>query len=62
MPDDSLAILELSHPQFGPLQVRKDRDRAVEFLFQRTNARDCCGMVFVLAMAHVDTKRICARL
>jgi len=58
MADDRAAILERANAQFRPLQIAQDGDRPAEFLFDFAHGRDGFGVRGMVAMAHIDAKRI----
>ena len=48
----------MADPELGPLKIEQDRRRAVEFLFERSDMLDQFGLLLLVAVAHVDSKRI----
>ena len=56
--DDRLPVLELAHPQLGPLQIGQDGDGSVKFPFHRPNSVDGVFVVGMLTMAHVDAEGV----
>ncbi len=52
------AGLELADPQFRPLHVGENADRAAEFFFDRADHLDARGMVLMRTMGEIQTEYI----
>ena len=56
------AAAELSEPQFRPLQIDQDADRAIVFLFDAADRRDQLAHFVMRGVAHVDAEHVGAGL
>src|SRR5688572_28256132 len=59
--EDRRLALEMPDPKLWSLKVEQDRRWPLELLFKRPDGLDQLGFLVVVAVTHVDPKRVCAR-